>query len=404
MLAGRRSAVAELNVHGRLRASSPARLTGATLDVDGTPFQAGDAVMTLRNDRRLGVRNGNRGVVVAVDPDAHTMRVRLTRGEVDLPARYVDAGHVGHAYAMTVNKAHGLTCDRTMTLGDDQIYRELAYEALSRGRLSNHVYIPRSCTLDADVELPHARTLDTPGPIETLEQGLQRRHTKQLALDAIATIPLQAWTTSELLTERDRIRSVLGEAPPDRSRDLDALRQARRDTLSDLRQADVDVARLECRKRPFRERRRPDVELIQATNTAQRLRDRVDQLDTEITRVETSRASPGQLPGSAPSRHRPTARHRRRPQRTRSQDDRPRRRRPAQLHHPRPRHPADRPPARPRMGQSRRRHRHLPHRTRHHRPTHHYRANTVRSRRPTRLVRRAGQDQRCAGHARPRRT
>ena len=40
--------------------------------------------------------------------------------------------------------------------------------------------------------------------------------------------------------------------------------------------------------------------------------------------------------------------------------------------------------------------RELPHRTRHHRPTHHHRANTVRSRRPTRLVRRAGQDQRCA--------
>ena len=146
MLAGRRSAVAELNVHGRIRAELAGRLTGATLDVDGTPFQAGDAVMTLRNDRRLGVRNGNRGIVVAVNPVEHTMRVHLTRGDVDLPARYVDAGHVGHAYAMTVNKAHGLTCDRTMTLGDDQIYRELAYEALSRGRLSNHVYIPRSCT------------------------------------------------------------------------------------------------------------------------------------------------------------------------------------------------------------------------------------------------------------------
>ena len=33
--------------------------------------------MMLRNDRRLGVRNGNRGVVLDVDPDEHTMRVQL---------------------------------------------------------------------------------------------------------------------------------------------------------------------------------------------------------------------------------------------------------------------------------------------------------------------------------------
>jgi hypothetical protein len=92
----------------------------------------------------------------------------------------VEAGYVAHAYAMTVNKAHGLTCDRTMTLGDDQIYRELAYEALSRGRVSNHVYLPRSC-VDLDQEPPHARTVDPPDPIETLEQGLRRSHAKRLA-------------------------------------------------------------------------------------------------------------------------------------------------------------------------------------------------------------------------------
>ena len=133
MLAGRRSEVAELNVHGHLRALDAGMLTGPALEVDGLSFQAGDKVMMLRNDRRLGVRNGNRGVVLDVDPDERTMRVQLNRGTVDVPARYVDAGHVGHAYAMTVNKAHGLTCDATMLLGDDLLYRELAYEALSRG-------------------------------------------------------------------------------------------------------------------------------------------------------------------------------------------------------------------------------------------------------------------------------
>ena len=44
------------------------QLFGTTLEVDGIPFQAGDAVMTLRNDRRIGVRNGNRGVVARRRP------------------------------------------------------------------------------------------------------------------------------------------------------------------------------------------------------------------------------------------------------------------------------------------------------------------------------------------------
>jgi hypothetical protein len=36
------------------------------------------------------------------------------------------AGHVGLAYAMTVNKAHRTTCDTTMTLADDPLDRILA--------------------------------------------------------------------------------------------------------------------------------------------------------------------------------------------------------------------------------------------------------------------------------------
>jgi hypothetical protein len=287
MLARRRSQVAELNTHGRLRVELAGHLTGPVLDIDGVPFQAGDAVMTLRNDRRIGVRNGNRGIVVAVDPDSHTMRIRLTRGDIDLPARYVDAGHLAHAYAMTVNKAHGLTCDRTMTLGDDQIYRELAYEALSRGRLSNQVYIPRAC-FDLDDELPHARTVDSPDPMELLEQGLRRSHAKQLALDQMATVPLQAWATGDLLAERERVRDVLAQAPPDRSVDLAALVKTRSDTVCDLKQARFDVARLECRRRPLRERRKPDVELLHANHQASLAQDRLAKLDNEIIDVQAS--------------------------------------------------------------------------------------------------------------------
>jgi ATP-dependent exoDNAse (exonuclease V) alpha subunit len=68
MLAGRRSDVEDLNRRARTRLEPTGRLHGPVLNVDGVPFQAGDEIMTLRNDRCLHVRNGGRGTVEAVDP------------------------------------------------------------------------------------------------------------------------------------------------------------------------------------------------------------------------------------------------------------------------------------------------------------------------------------------------
>jgi len=288
MLAGRRSEVAELNVHGRLRAELAGQLTGDPLHIGSHQFQIGDAVMTLKNDKRVGVRNGNRGVVVHVDIEARSMRVRTQRGDADLPARYLDAGHVGHAYAMTVNKAHGLTCDRTMTLGNDQVYRELAYEALSRGRLSNQVYMPKSCTLDIEEDGPHARTASLAESTESLDRGIRRRRNKHLALDELATVPIEAWPTVDLHAEKRRVEQVLGAAGPDRQRDLDSLLARRIVAVDDLAEANVGVESLRGRKRPLRERRKPDTELIRATSRADNLQDRFDRLDYEIASLETS--------------------------------------------------------------------------------------------------------------------
>ena len=221
MLAGRRSEVAELNVHGRLRAELAGQLTGDPLRVGGHEYQVGDAVMTLKNNTRIGVRNGNRGVVVAVDVDARSMRVRMPRGEVELPARYLDAGHVGHAYAMTVNKAHGLTCDRTMTLGNDQVYRELAYEALSRGRLSNHVYMPKSCTLDIE-DGPHARVASLAEATETLDTRSSVDAERSTSPSTNwRPCPIEAWPTPELHAEKRRVEQSprrSGPGPAARSR------------------------------------------------------------------------------------------------------------------------------------------------------------------------------------------
>ena len=184
--------------------------------------------MMLRNDRKLGVRNGNRGSRPRRRPRASA------RCESGSPAatstcrrRYVDAGHVGLAYAMTVNKAHGTTCDATMMLGDDLLYRELAYEAMSRGRKENRIYMSPH---DDDRARPPARGRPTrphrrpPTTRSTiLAAGLERRRNKHLALDSIATVPLDGVEHRRPDRRTHRVRSVLDQAPPDRSADLAAL-------------------------------------------------------------------------------------------------------------------------------------------------------------------------------------
>lgn len=58
-----------------------------------------------------------------------------------LPADYLEAGHLGHAYATTVPKSQGATIDRAFLLGSDALYREAGYVGLSRARHSTQLYI-----------------------------------------------------------------------------------------------------------------------------------------------------------------------------------------------------------------------------------------------------------------------
>ena len=45
------------------------------------------------------------------------------------------------AYASTVHKAQGQTVDHALLLGNDDLFLELGYVGLSRGRATNHLYI-----------------------------------------------------------------------------------------------------------------------------------------------------------------------------------------------------------------------------------------------------------------------
>ena len=288
MLAGRRSDVGDLNRRARTRLEPTGQLHGPTLLIDGVPFQAGDEVMTLRNDRRLGVRNGERGAITAVDSDTSSVTLAFTTGRtVDVHADYLNAGQLAHAYAMTVHKAQGLTCDRAFTLGSDTLYREQGYVAMSRGRLGNHLYVVGPRPLDVD-NAAHAPTQDRKLD-DLLAAGLATSKAQTLAVDHLADPSLLTWTIGDLLAEQRRLRLVLAEAPEDRTRDIDSLTRTHDTLIEDVRNLDCRQAELTDRHRTWRDRRRdPDPELLLVEAKQSDARQRLATVDSDLDAAHAS--------------------------------------------------------------------------------------------------------------------
>jgi ATP-dependent exoDNAse (exonuclease V) alpha subunit len=109
----------------------------------------GDRVRLGRNDghlaqpdgSRVQVRNGMEGTITTVS--RRHITVQLDAGEdlthVTLPAAYVGEC-VDYAYAVTANKAQGMTVDHVLFAPSPASSQETAYTALSRGRYSNHIF------------------------------------------------------------------------------------------------------------------------------------------------------------------------------------------------------------------------------------------------------------------------
>ena len=140
MVAHRRSDVADLNARAREKLRAHGRLSDQQVMIGARTFACGDRVVTTRNDRRLGVVNGQVGVITAIDRQRCDVRLGDGR-DIQLPESYVRGGHLDHGYASTAHRAQGATVDRTFVLGSDELYREWGYTALSRHREDARFYV-----------------------------------------------------------------------------------------------------------------------------------------------------------------------------------------------------------------------------------------------------------------------
>jgi hypothetical protein len=237
MLAERHHDVDDLNERARRHLTNAGALTGPALDANGHTFQTGDRVLCLRNDRRLGLRNGTLATVIAVtavDPDAGALTIRTGDAIAIVPRRYLDAGHLTHGYALTVHKSQGTTVDRCLVLASDTLDGQMGYTALSRGRIDNRIYLIAQPETDPEQHHPGRQS---PDPNAELAEALKTDHRQHLAIDHGFDQAAICQHLNGLYRQRAQLTWVRHAIPPDRATDIRALERERDEQMRTLDRA-----------------------------------------------------------------------------------------------------------------------------------------------------------------------
>ena len=183
MLALRHHDVHDLNARARSLLVANGDLPDTSTVIGGKPFAPGDEIVCLHNDRRLGVHNALFATITDINTDDERLELTTRSGGLkSVPFDYAQ-DHVTHAYATTIHKAQGATFDHALLLGDDRLYRQAAYTALSRGRIRNDIYAIADTAADHDVEL-HTPA-DITDPVERLELAFSRDGAEELAVERL---------------------------------------------------------------------------------------------------------------------------------------------------------------------------------------------------------------------------
>jgi len=293
ILAVRRADVAALNDMVRARRQAGGEL-GEEIRISDKAFSVGDRVIFEKNQRvavvgqpdRAGrpssvhIRNGTFGTVVGViDPAGNPVTregdILRTQGDVTgtdemesrareasalvvelddarramLPRSYVETS-TSLGYALTVFRSQGITVDHTFGLGGDSLFQEAGYTQLSRGRLTNNLYV-------AAPENPrweighHAEDAGQRDALQSLVDALSQSKEQTMAQDRLPTWP--AISTGELAATYHRhatmTRWLCDQAPLDVTDELAAAsdrahyaRVAGQDTRSALTDVSALVA------------------------------------------------------------------------------------------------------------------------------------------------------------------
>lgn len=140
LLGTTRRDVRRLNELAQQERKNAGELGTVSVKVNGYNFHSGDRVLFTKNQKSLGICNGDTGTVREVNVSRNRMTVKLDSGELKtVPLeRYTN---IELGYAVTTHKAQGKTVDNAYVLtGETMQDRELSYVQMSRARGTTRVY------------------------------------------------------------------------------------------------------------------------------------------------------------------------------------------------------------------------------------------------------------------------
>jgi conjugative relaxase-like TrwC/TraI family protein len=212
MIAGDSTTVTELNIRARAdRVREGTVAEEGLLIADGQTAGVGDEVVTRQNNRlvttgRTWVKNGDRWLVTATNPDG-SMALRRANGggEAVLPADYV-AHHIELAYATTAYRSQGRTTDTAHALVSPATTREVLYVSATRGRESNSLYVDTS--FDPDPATGHEPAISQRTARDVLAGVLANDGADLSAHESIKRAQLQAEDFKVLAAEYETLAQV----------------------------------------------------------------------------------------------------------------------------------------------------------------------------------------------------
>jgi conjugative relaxase-like TrwC/TraI family protein len=216
-----RSDVVALNELARERRHQAGELGEEIRLASGKAFAVGDRILFEKNARArlavleqgadrstVAIRNGTFATVVAVpghtadSPSTREGDIAPSQGDVSPGHRHegfvvelasgqhvtLDATYLEEStslgYALTVFRSQGITVDHAFLLCNDTLFQEAGYTALSRGRLSNHLF---AVALDNPrAEIAHGGEIPShQDPLAGLVEALSHSHEQTMALESL---------------------------------------------------------------------------------------------------------------------------------------------------------------------------------------------------------------------------
>jgi conjugative relaxase-like TrwC/TraI family protein len=153
-------------------------------------FAVGDRAIATSTDWGVGVYNGTRGTIAALDDEGAVLQ-RDAGGTVHLPAGYC-AEHLEHGYAFTIHKEQGVTCERMHVAATaDSLAHELGYVALSRSKDPPVLHVLANPARERDEYAPAADKHDLTDRqlVDRIAKKMRESRSEELAIDQLADRP-----------------------------------------------------------------------------------------------------------------------------------------------------------------------------------------------------------------------